>query len=132
MNDPVIYLTAGEVRSFNEEILRLAGKASSFLREEGLLDSAVQRPQNVAYYAGADLITQAAYYMVGIALNHPFVDGNKRTGFMAGMTFLWLNNAINRSVNLDQPEIGAKLEQVVKRELSFEEFVEELRRYISG
>lgn len=131
MRDPVIYLTAGEVRRFNEEILRLAGKASSFLREEGLLESAVQRPQNAAYYAGADLIRQAAIYMVGIAQNHPFVDGNKRTGFMAGMTFLRVNNVISRSVNLDQPEIGAKLEQVVKREHSFEEFIAELRRYLA-
>lgn len=57
---PIIYLTAGEVREFNREILRRAGQASVMLREPGLLDSAVQRPQNAAYYAGADAITQAA------------------------------------------------------------------------
>ena len=90
---PTIYLTAGEVLTFNREILRRAGtpaQAGAFLRERGLLESAVQRPQNAAYYAGADLVTQAALYMVGIALNHPFVDGNKRTGLLAGATLLYL------------------------------------------
>lgn len=65
---PIIYLTAGEVLAFNREILRRAGQPSALLRERGLLESAVQRPQNAAYYAGVDLVEQAALYMVGILL----------------------------------------------------------------
>jgi hypothetical protein len=71
---PIIYLTAGEVERFHEQIMRSTGQSSAFLRDRGLLESAVLRPQTAAYYAGADLITQAALYMIGIALNHPFVD----------------------------------------------------------
>jgi death on curing protein len=76
---PIIYLTVGEVIAFHAEILRRAGQLSTQLRDRGLLESALQRPQNAAYYEGADAVTQAALYMIGIALNHPFVDGNKRT-----------------------------------------------------
>src|SRR6185437_17097914 len=108
---PIVYLTAGEVITFNQEILRRAGASrqiATFLRERGLLESAVQRPQNTAYYAGADLITQAALYMTGIALNHPFVDGNKRTGYISGMTFLHVNgflDSLNSTVGLNDAQM---------------------------
>ena len=123
----IIYLTTGEVVAFNCEILRRAGQPSALLRERGLLESAVQRPQNGAYYEGADILTQAALYMVGIALNHPFVDGNKRTGYVAGMTFLLANRYLSLDASLNDPQMGAWLEQVVARSLTFEEFVERLK-----
>jgi len=129
---PLVYLTAGEVVRFNQEILRRAGQPSAFLREEGLLDSAVQRPQNAAYYAEADLLTQAALYMVGIALNHPFVDGNKRTGYVSGMTFLRLNGVTTADVRLNNADVGIWLEQVVNRRLTFQAFVERLRARITS
>lgn len=128
---PIIYLTAAEVERFNQEILRRAGQPSALLRERGLLESAVQRLQNAAYYARADLITQAALYMVGIALNHPFVDGNKRTGYIAGMTFLQANGIITADARLNKVEFGAWLEQVVSRQLTFDEFVRYLRRQLA-
>jgi death-on-curing family protein len=129
---PLNYLTAGEVRRFNQEILRRAGQSSAFLREEGLLESAVQRPQNAAYYAEADLLTQAALYMVGIALNHPFVDGNKRTGYVSGMTFLRLNGVTSADVRLNDAEVGAWLEQLVSRQLDFQTFIERLHQRIGS
>jgi death-on-curing protein len=128
---PIIYLTAAEVEHFNQEILRRAGQSSALLRERGLLESAVQRPQNAAYYAGADLVTQAALYMVAIALNHPFVDGNKRTGYISGMTFLQLNGYDALAVHLNDAELGVWLEQVVSRQLSFETFVGRLRQRLA-
>ena len=128
---PTIYLTAGEVLAFNREILRRAGQPPALLRERGLLESAIQRPQTAAYYANADLITQAALYMVGIALNHPFVDGNKRTGYIAGVTFLLVNGAITADAGLNDVQMGIWLEQVVSRHLTFEEFVEHLRERLS-
>src|SRR5579863_6895459 len=89
---PVVYLSAAEVEELNRMVLRMAGRAqSALLRERATLESAVVRPQNAAFYEGADLVTQAALYMVGIAFNHPFIDGNKRTGFLAGVTFLHVN-----------------------------------------
>jgi death on curing protein len=124
---PIIYLTAGEVTAFNREILRRAGQPSGLLRERGLLESAVQRPQNAAYYVGADLITQAALYMVGIALNHPFVDGNKRTGYVAGMTFLRVNGFLSLDASLNDAQMGVWLEQVVAHAMTFEAFVDRLK-----
>ncbi len=129
---PIIYLTAGEVIAFHREILRRAGQSTALLREHSLLQGAVQRPQNAAFYAGADVITQAALYMVGIALNHPFVDGNKRTGYVAGMTFLQLNGYIDVDVSLNDAQLGVWLEQVVARELTFEAFVERLSERLRG
>ncbi len=125
---PILYLTPAEMERFNQEILRRAGQPSALLRERGLLESAVQRPQTAAYYDGADLITQAALYIVSIALNHPFVEGNKRTEYISGMTFLQVNGYDTLDVRLNDAELGVWLEQVVVRQLSFEAFVERLRQ----
>jgi death-on-curing protein len=61
------------------------------LREEGLLDSALARPLNLAAYGAPDIAALAAAYGVGLAKNHPFVDGNKRAAFLAVGLFLALN-----------------------------------------
>jgi death-on-curing protein len=61
------------------------------LRDEGLLHSALGRPLNHFAHAGADIIELATVYTAGIVQNHPFVDGNKRTGFVVGVLFLELN-----------------------------------------
>ena len=66
---------------------------SEGLRDEGLLLSALERPQNLLSYGepAPDLASLAAAYAYGIARNHPFVDGNKRTALVAARTFLILN-----------------------------------------
>lgn len=61
------------------------------VRDEGLLDSALDRPLNKFAYEDPDLFTLAASYAYGIATNHPFVDGNKRTAYVTALTFLRLN-----------------------------------------
>ena len=65
------------------------------LRDEGLLDSALARPLNLLAYADADappdVAALAASYTVGLAKNHPFVDGNKRAAFLTTGLFLYLN-----------------------------------------
>jgi death-on-curing protein len=61
------------------------------LRDEGLLESALARSQQIFSYSECDLPQLAAAYVAGIVQNHPFVDGNKRTGFMTGYTFLERN-----------------------------------------
>ena len=62
------------------------------VRDEGLLESALARPQNRhAYDEAVDLPTLAAAYAFGLARNHPFIDGNKRTAFVAAEVFLDLN-----------------------------------------
>ena len=76
---------------------------SEGLRDEGLLASALARPQNVLAYAQPppDLAALAAAYAYGIARNHPFVDGNKRTALVAARTFLLLNG-VNLEANQDE------------------------------
>ncbi|MCU0246611.1 MAG: type II toxin-antitoxin system death-on-curing family toxin [Bryobacter sp.] len=65
---------------------------SAGLRDEGLLESALARPQNIqAYEPDSDLARLAAAYALGIAKNHPFVDGNKRAAFAALGVFLRKN-----------------------------------------
>jgi len=62
------------------------------VRDIGLLDSALARPKNVeAYEPDADLARLAAAYGFGIAKNHPFIDGNKRTALVATLSFLEIN-----------------------------------------
>ncbi|MBP6900810.1 MAG: type II toxin-antitoxin system death-on-curing family toxin [Burkholderiaceae bacterium] len=76
----------------HDESLAMHGGASG-LRDEGLLDSALMRPQNLAGYGDPppDLAGLAACYAFGLAQNHPFVDGNKRAAFLSVGLFLGLN-----------------------------------------
>ncbi len=64
---------------------------SAGMRDEGLLDSALARPLNLAAYGEPDIAALAASYGVGVAKNHPFVDGNKRAAFLATGLFLYRN-----------------------------------------
>ena len=61
------------------------------LRDEALLQSALGRQLSQFAYESNDIVELAAKYTAGIVQNHPFVDGNKRTGFVAGVLFLELN-----------------------------------------
>jgi death on curing protein len=61
------------------------------LRDEALLQSALGRPLNHFAYESTDVVELAAKYTAGIVQNHPFIDGNKRTGFVVGVLFLELN-----------------------------------------
>ena len=74
----------------NESIARFGG--GDGVRDEGLLDSALARPRHrAAYEEEVTVFTLAADYCLGIVKNHPFVDGNKRSGILAAATFLSLN-----------------------------------------
>ncbi|MFY0607896.1 MAG: type II toxin-antitoxin system death-on-curing family toxin [Cyclobacteriaceae bacterium] len=73
----------------SEQISRHGGLSG--IRDEALLESALARPKNLSFYDHASIEKCAAAYIFGIVKNHPFQDGNKRTGFVAGITFLMLN-----------------------------------------
>ena len=89
MSEP-FWLTRRMVIAIHDEQLSIHGGASG-LRDEGMLDSALDRPKNKWAYESADLVELAAAYAFGIARNHPFVDGNKRTSLLALYTFLGVN-----------------------------------------
>ena len=74
----------------HDESLAEHGGASG-LRDEGLLESALARPLNLALYGEPDVASLAASYGLGLAKNHAFVDGNKRAAFLAVGLFLGRN-----------------------------------------
>ncbi len=74
----------------HDESLSQHGGAAG-LRDEGLLESALARPLNLAAYGEPDVAALAAAYAYGLAQNHPFVDGNKRAAFLSVGLFLGLN-----------------------------------------
>ena len=84
------WLSKAVVLAIHEEQLERHGGASG-VRDEGLLESALARPQNAAAYSEPDMAELAALHALGIARNHPFIDGNKRAAWMAMVTFLDLN-----------------------------------------
>ena len=90
MSEP-LWLTRAAIEIIHDEQLAEHGGAPG-IRDEGLLESALARPHNLfAYESGRDLCDLAAAYAAGLVRNQPFVDGNKRTGFLAAYTFLLMN-----------------------------------------
>ena len=85
------YPTLAEVIAIHEKVMRGLGDAPRPLRDEGLLESALTRPQMVAYYEGADIVRQATLLGLGISQAQAFLDGNKRTAFQTLDAFLWVN-----------------------------------------
>jgi death-on-curing protein len=77
--------------ALHDRLLALDGGAAG-VRDEALLQSALARPQQLyAYGDRPDTVALAAAYTAGIVRNHPFIDGNKRTGFVIGVLFLEMN-----------------------------------------
>lgn len=101
MTEPKWLLKTAILAVHNQLIAEFGGAEG--IRDEGLLDSALSRPVNTFNYGGnVSLPFLAATYASGIIQNHPFVDGNKRTGFLAAYMFLGRNG-----VQLVADEISA-------------------------
>ena len=98
-----VWLSHQLIIAIHDEQLAEHGGASG-MRDEGLLESALARPLNRAGYGDPDIAELAAAYAIGIVRNHPFVDGNKRTGFAALFMFLGLNDA-----EFEPPEVDATM-----------------------
>lgn len=93
MPEPV-YLTTLDIEALHDFVVEKTGEAPAPLRDRSLLESAVMRPQTAAHYAGADLVAQAAVLALAIAQAQAFVDGNKRTAFLAADVFLRANGCL--------------------------------------
>ncbi|WP_158814471.1 type II toxin-antitoxin system death-on-curing family toxin [Methylocapsa sp. S129] len=86
-----IWIEELDVLTLHDRLLAFHGGPAG-VRDEGLLKSALARARPLAAYGdSADWVDMAAVYTAEIFKNHPFVDGNKRTGFVAGILFLELN-----------------------------------------
>jgi death on curing protein len=121
----MIWLSKDMVEAFHRESLMQFGGGDG-LRDPGLLASALARPRNVhAYDPEADVFRLAASYCHGIVRNHLFVDGNKRTGTLAAIAFLALNDV---HVEFDEAEIAAVVIGLASSEFSEDELAGWLRR----
>jgi len=89
MKEP-IWLERVVLETVHLELLSIYGGLEG-IRDEGLLDTALGRPEQLFAYGEPDLFDLATSYAYGIVRNHPFLDGNKRAGFMAAYTFLIQN-----------------------------------------
>ena len=81
----------------------------SGMRDKGLFESAMARPENLAAYGDPDVCDLAAAYAFGLARNHPFVDGNKRTAFVVSAAFMLLNGRDPAATEIEVVETFFKL-----------------------
>ncbi len=121
----MIYLSLEEVIFLHEYQIQAFGGLPGIL-STNLLESAVLRPQ--ASFSGKELyesvFEKAAILTIGIIQNHPFIDGNKRTGLYAGLVFLNLNGIILKISNKNLVDIALS---IVRKDLSVEALAELLK-----
>ncbi len=98
------------------------------LRDLALLQSALARPLNLVAYGDPDAADLAAAYAFGIARNHPFVDGNKRTAAVAAILFLWMNGVETR---IGEVELVGTILALAAGELGEDELAAWLRERIA-
>ena len=110
------WLTRQAVEIMHQEQLLEHGGLGG-LKDENALEAALARPLNKAAYGAPDLFELAAAYLYGIVRNHPFTDGNKRTGFLAAFTFLILNDFL---IEVSQADIIAFVLAVAAGEIDEE------------
>lgn len=128
MKEP-LWIDERDALAIHARLLSLEGGPEG-LRDPGLLKSALARPRHLrAYDENADIAQMAAAYMAGIVRDHPFLDGNKRTGFLIGVLFLEINGyrfsateetttqvvLALAAAELDEPALAAWIRENVKR-----------------
>ncbi|MGJ7508367.1 type II toxin-antitoxin system death-on-curing family toxin [Variovorax sp. GT1P44] len=126
-NQPWIWLSIRTVHAAHEAQLVEHGGPGG-VRDEGLLASAMARPQHRALYEAPDAATLAASYAFAIARNHPFVDGNKRTAFVAMELFLDLNGF---ELNASDEDCVLAMLSLAAGQLSEESLAEWIRERLS-
>ena len=106
----------------HEESLAEHGGAPG-LRDEGLLDSALARPVNLALYEQPDIASLAASYGVGLARHHAFVDGHKRAAFLAVGMFLAINGCRLKATQVDATVTVREVAAGVMDEAAFAQWI---------
>ncbi len=123
MSEPV-WLPRAVVIATHEQLLSRFGGLSG-IRDEGLLESALARPRQLRAYGSPDIFQMAASYAHGIVKNHPFLDGNKRIGFMAAYIFLGANG---QTFSAPEEEVVLQTLALAAGECSENEYAEWLER----
>ncbi len=120
----IVWINKRLVLAIHDRQLSEHGGGSG-VRDEGLLDSALARPQQLFAYGDPppDLAALAASLAYGLARNHPFVDGNKRTAAVACETFIRLNNATLQADDLELYPVYLSLAEGSMEEVEFAEWL---------
>ena len=119
----LIWVVEKDILALHEKLLARFG-GSSGIRDRNLLDSAIHRPRQLEVYREKDIFSMASALATGIIKNHPFLDGNKRTGFMSAYLFLEVNgNAFDE----DEAVIVEKTLGLAAGEVSEVDYAEWLR-----
>ena len=108
-----------------EQLAEHGGAAG--VRDIGMLESAMARPLNLVAYGDPDIADLAAAYAFGIARNHPFIDGNKRTAAVVSETFLAING---HALDCDDVELVTTFLALAAGELTVEELTAWFRRNV--
>lgn len=125
MRNGIWVTTAVAVAAHAEQVAEHGGDDG--IRDQGLLDSAIARPINLAGYGRPDVADLAAAYAFGIARNQPFVDGNKRTAAVVSETFLKLNG---HKLTATDAELVVAFIALARGELSEVEMADWFRQHI--
>jgi death-on-curing protein len=121
------WLLLHAIVEINSDVVAKTGE-QHFVRDRGLLDSAVARPQNAFAYGEDDFIVLAVRLLAGIAQAHAFEQGNKRTAFIAMLRFL-IENGLD--VSFDDDETWADLViELVEHRRTEDEFVAAMRPFV--
>lgn len=112
------WVTRGIALAAHTRSLRDHGGADG-VRDQNMLESAPARPQNLAAYGEPTIFDLAAALAYGLAKNHPFVDGNKRTAFLCAYAFLGMNG---QELDVDESEATAIMIDLASGEASEEDF----------
>lgn len=118
---------AGPLAAHGEQLLEHGG--GDGIRDKGLFESAMARPQNLAAYGEPDAAQLTASYAFGLAKNHPFVDGNKRTAAVVSEGFLNKNGYMLTATNA---EVATIFDALAAGELSEDELADWFRERISA
>jgi death-on-curing protein len=126
-NTPWIWLSGDVMYAVHEEQLAEHGGGSG-LRNPGLFESALARPQQLAAYGTPDVAAVAAAYGFGIAENHHFLDGNKRTAFVAVELFLALNGC---TLTADDADCVLTMQDLASGALDEAAFADWIRAHVA-
>ncbi|MBT2243443.1 type II toxin-antitoxin system death-on-curing family toxin [Sphingobium sp. BHU LFT2] len=123
-----VWITPAVAEAAHAEQIAEHGGGGNALRDRGLFESAMARPQQLAHYGEPDAAALAAAYAYGLARNHPFVDGNTRIAAVVSETFLLLNG---HGLTATDAELVVAFMELAAGTLSEEELADWFRHHLA-
>ncbi|WP_375187278.1 type II toxin-antitoxin system death-on-curing family toxin [Sphingobium yanoikuyae] len=124
-----VWITPAVAEAAHAEQIAEHGGGGDALRDRGLFESAMARPQQLAHYGEPDAAALAAAHAYGLARNHPFVDGNKRIAAVVSETFLLLNG---HGLTATDAELVVAFMELAAGTLSEEELADWFRHHLAS